>query len=88
MVTSVDKISCKILKLAKLLSRVRRRACKISLFGPVPPYYSIRTYIYRLVPGLKTIVHQCVISYTVASLTDGSILSLNRAIRVRLATSI
>ena len=41
----------------------------------------------RLAPVLKTIFHQCVISYTCSqSYSDGSV--LNRAIRVRLATSI
>ena len=41
----------------------------------------------RLAPVLKTIFHQCVILYTCSqSYSDGSV--LNRAIRVRLATSI
>ena len=41
----------------------------------------------RLAPVLKTVFHQCVISYTSSkSISDGSV--LNRAIRVRLATSI
>ena len=40
----------------------------------------------RLAPVLKTIFHQCVISYTCGqSYSDGSVL---RAIRVRLATGI
>ena len=41
----------------------------------------------RLAPVLKTVFHQCVISYTCSqSYSDGSV--LNRAIRVRLATCI
>ena len=41
----------------------------------------------RLATVLKTIFHQCVISYTCSlSYSNGSV--LNRAIRVRLATSI
>ena len=47
----------------------------------------IDSQLRRLAPFLKTIFHQCVISYTCSqSNSDCSV--LNRAIRVRLATSI
>ena len=62
-----DKLHSKLVennKLSEMMAHMREQVCKIS-------------QTCRLVPVLKTIVHQCVISYTCGqSNSDGSVLSL------------